>query len=145
MLVLKPLLTSCVCIHQNECKRYTQLHPDLQPFEAGSELTLQNYCKKLDTGLFVVASTTKKRPNNLVFGRVFDAQILDMLELGVSEYIPMQKFKHPGGIVGAKVIGLVTLLLSMMPEISEYLFSQKTACWQGLVFQLSVFSRAVIM
>lgn len=91
------------CIQQNECIRYTQLHPDLRPFEAGGELALQNYCKKLDTGLFVVASHTKKRPNNLVFGRVFNSQLLDMIELGVDTFKAMKEFRHSGGVAGAKV------------------------------------------
>lgn len=92
------------CLHQNECIRYTQLHPDLRPFEAGGELTLQNYCTKLDTGLFMVASHTKKRPNNLVFGRMFNSQLLDMIELGVDTFKPMKDFRHPGGVAGAKVL-----------------------------------------
>lgn len=77
-------------------------------------MILQNYCRKLDTGLFVVASNTKKRPNNLVFGRVFDSQVLDMLELGVTNYKPMKDFRHPGGIVGAKVSAFCDVFCKLM-------------------------------
>jgi len=43
--------------------------------------------------LFVLGSHTKKRPNNIVVGRTFNHQILDMIELGVIAMRPMEDFK----------------------------------------------------
>ena len=40
------------------------------------------YGRKLDASLFVFGSHNKKRPNNLVFARLYDYNILDMIELG---------------------------------------------------------------
>eukprot|EP00033_Pygsuia_biforma_P001348 GCRY01001527.1.p1 GENE.GCRY01001527.1~~GCRY01001527.1.p1 ORF type:complete len:215 (+),score=41.12 GCRY01001527.1:324-968(+) len=42
--------------------------------------------QKNDTPLFVFGSHTKKRPRNLVFGRTYDGQILEMIELGFENY-----------------------------------------------------------
>jgi len=36
--------------------------------------------------MFCLASTNKKRPNNLVIGRSFDRALLDMVELGIERY-----------------------------------------------------------
>ena len=47
---------------------------------------LENQSVKYDCSLFAVGSHQKKRPDNLVLGRVFDGHILDMFELGVSEF-----------------------------------------------------------
>lgn len=53
-----------------------------RPFEDIS--MLEFLCKKNDSSLFLFGSHTKKRPNNLVFGRMFDWSILDMIEFGVN-------------------------------------------------------------
>jgi ribosome production factor 2 len=43
--------------------------------------------------LFVVGSHSKKRPNNLTFIRMFDGQILDMVEVGIESAKPLSEFK----------------------------------------------------
>lgn len=48
-------------------------------------------CQKNDAGLFVLGSHNKKRPNNLVFGRTFDGAVLDMIELGVTDFVSMKE------------------------------------------------------
>jgi ribosome production factor 2 len=50
----------------------------------------------------------KKRPNNLVLGRTFDRQILDMLEVGVVRFKSMDDY---GGKVPKKRIGSKPLVL----------------------------------
>jgi ribosome production factor 2 len=50
----------------------------------------------------------KKRPNNLVLGRTFDRQILDMVELGVTRFKSMTDY---GGAVPKKRIGSKPLML----------------------------------
>ena len=34
----------------------------------------------------MIRNNTKKRPNNLVFGRIFEQQKLDLIELGLTKY-----------------------------------------------------------
>jgi len=59
----------------------------LRPFE---DLTsLEFFGKKSDASLFVFGSHNKKRPHNLVFGRFFNFEILDMYELGISKFKSM--------------------------------------------------------
>lgn len=43
--------------------------------------------------MFAFGSTSKKRPNNLVLGRIFENEILDMVELGIKQYKSLTEFK----------------------------------------------------
>jgi len=54
------------------------------PFE--SVASIEFFSQKADASLFVYGSHSKKRPDNLVFGRLFYHHMLDMLELGISNY-----------------------------------------------------------
>lgn len=47
-------------------------------------------CNKYDCSLFVTGMHSKKRPNNLVIGRLHDHEILDMHELGIEKYVSMR-------------------------------------------------------
>ena len=70
--------------------------------------SLEFLTTKNDCALFALASTNKKRPNNLVLGRTFDHQILDMVELGILRYKSIQDY---GGSVPKKRIGSKPLML----------------------------------
>jgi len=54
---------------------------DILPFEDATPL--ENLCKKNDASLFLFGNHNKKRPNNLIMGRMFDGHLLDMIELGI--------------------------------------------------------------
>eukprot|EP00823_Brevimastigomonas_motovehiculus_P006900 TRINITY_DN5922_c0_g1_i1.p1 TRINITY_DN5922_c0_g1~~TRINITY_DN5922_c0_g1_i1.p1 ORF type:complete len:360 (-),score=87.23 TRINITY_DN5922_c0_g1_i1:369-1448(-) len=54
---------------------------DIHPFDNHS--SIEFLCQHNDCSLFVFASHTKKRPHNLVMGRCFDFQLLDMFEFGI--------------------------------------------------------------
>lgn len=54
-----------------------------------NSLTQRNDC-----ALFLFGSTTKKRPNNLILGRIFENEILDMVELGLQQYKAISEFKN---------------------------------------------------
>eukprot|EP00545_Synedropsis_sp_CCMP1620_P001096 CAMPEP_0119031394 /NCGR_PEP_ID=MMETSP1176-20130426/41522_1 /TAXON_ID=265551 /ORGANISM="Synedropsis recta cf, Strain CCMP1620" /LENGTH=293 /DNA_ID=CAMNT_0006987789 /DNA_START=103 /DNA_END=981 /DNA_ORIENTATION=- len=56
------------------------------PFDTEGQQSLEFLSTKNDCTLFCLASTNKKRPNNLTIGRTFDRQILDMVELGIVRY-----------------------------------------------------------
>jgi ribosome production factor 2 len=65
----------------------------IHPFDDAS--SLEFFSEKQDASLFVVGSHSKKRPNNLVFVRMFDHKLLDMVEVGVTNYLSYKDFKVP--------------------------------------------------
>ena len=60
------------------------------------------FSKKSDCSLLVFGSHNKKRPHNLVFGRLYDHQVLDMIETGVETFRPLSFFKGLKCAVGSK-------------------------------------------
>lgn len=62
----------------------------IQPFEDVSPIEF--ICQKNECSLFLFTSHSKKRPNNLVMGRLFDGHILDMVEFGVEMYKAIEDF-----------------------------------------------------
>ncbi|XP_037939777.1 ribosome production factor 2 homolog [Teleopsis dalmanni] len=64
---------------------------DINPFD--DPTSLEFLTMKNDCALFAFGSTTKKRPNNLILGRIFENEILDMVELGIKRYGAMADFK----------------------------------------------------
>ncbi|XP_076128709.1 ribosome production factor 2 homolog [Alosa pseudoharengus] len=63
----------------------------MRPFEDST--SLEFFSKKSDCSLFLFGSHNKKRPNNLVFGRLFDYHVLDMIELGVEKFTALKDIK----------------------------------------------------
>ena len=78
------------------------------PFETEGQQSLEFLSTKNDAALFAVASSNKKRPANLVMGRTFDHQILDLAELNILRFKSMKDY---GGQVPKKKIGSKPLLL----------------------------------
>ena len=66
---------------------------EILPFEDKDKETLERYCQKNDCSLFTFSNSNKKRPNNLIFGRLYDFHILDMYEFGVTELVPHKEIK----------------------------------------------------
>ncbi|XP_046877486.1 ribosome production factor 2 homolog isoform X2 [Hypomesus transpacificus] len=62
-----------------------------RPFEDST--SLEFFSKKSDSSLFLFGSHNKKRPNNLIFGRLFDFHVLDMIELGIEKYASLTDIK----------------------------------------------------
>uniref|UniRef100_U3K8F1 Ribosome production factor 2 homolog n=1 Tax=Ficedula albicollis TaxID=59894 RepID=U3K8F1_FICAL len=63
-----------------------------RPFE--DQTSLEFFSKKSDCSLFLFGSHNKKRPNNLVIGRMFDYHVLDMVELGVEKFVSLKEIKN---------------------------------------------------
>jgi ribosome production factor 2 len=78
------------------------------PFETEGQRSLEFLTTKNDCALFMVGSTNKKRPNNLVVGRTFDRQVLDVVELAVLRYKGISDY---GGSVPKKRLGSKPLML----------------------------------
>ena len=89
------------------CKLLTKKNA-IVAFETDGQQSLEFLATKNDCSLFALASTNKKRPNNLVLGRLFDHQILDMIEVGVLRYKSIQDY---GGSVPKKRIGSKPMML----------------------------------
>lgn len=49
--------------------------------------------QKYDSSLFMMVSSSKKRPNAVTLGRLFDFQLLDMVELQLVNFKPSSEFK----------------------------------------------------
>lgn len=64
---------------------------DIKPFENAS--IIENYSKKNEAAFVCVGSNTKKRPDNLLISRIYDEEVLDMFEFGVSNFKARESFK----------------------------------------------------
>jgi ribosome production factor 2 len=80
---------------------------DVQLFEDAA--SIEFLTTKNDCAAFALASSNKKRPDNLILGRTFDGALLDMCEFGISNYKSLQSY---GGAlkkrVGSKPMFLFT-------------------------------------
>ncbi|XP_064623284.1 ribosome production factor 2 homolog [Lineus longissimus] len=72
----------------------------MRPFE--DQTSIEFFSTKGDCSLFMFGSHSKKRPHNLVIGRLFDHHILDMVELGVGSFKSLETFKGSKIPVGTK-------------------------------------------
>lgn len=61
------------------------------PFE--DVTPIEKFCQKSNASLFMFVSHNKKRPHNLVMGRTFEHNLLDMIELGIENYKSLKEFK----------------------------------------------------
>lgn len=73
---------------------------DIRPFEDHSKL--EWFGKKHDASLFAFGNHNKKRPDNLILGRLYDYQMLDMVEMGVKAFTPIADFKGEKVAAGLK-------------------------------------------
>lgn len=73
---------------------------EMKPFE--DQTALEFMTQKNDSSHFVLGTHSKKRPNNLVFGRTYDGHLLDMFELGMEDFKALEDFKVPKMPVGTK-------------------------------------------
>ncbi|GAB1607877.1 ribosome production factor 2 homolog [Argonauta hians] len=72
----------------------------IRPFE--SENSLDFFSARSDASLFLFGSHSKKKPANLVFGRFFDHHVMDMIELGVTQFKSMMEEKSAKVSLGSK-------------------------------------------
>lgn len=96
---------------------FSRKHGDVRPFE--SEGTVEFFCNKNDCGLFSIVSHSKKRPNNVVLGRIYDNRLLDMVELNVADYVSLETMLARGHL--AKQLGSQTCVLFQGDEFESSL------------------------
>ncbi|XP_055121614.2 ribosome production factor 2 homolog [Symphalangus syndactylus] len=63
-----------------------------RPFE--DQTSLELFSKKSDCSLFMFGSYNKKQPNNLVIGHMYDYHVLDMIELGIENFVSLKDIKN---------------------------------------------------
>jgi len=81
--VVKSFLTDVGSLKRGESLKLSRSNEQVRPFETGGEASLEFLARKADTSLFLLGSHSKKRPHNVVLGRMFDFRLFDMLEFGV--------------------------------------------------------------
>ncbi|GAX75461.1 hypothetical protein CEUSTIGMA_g2904.t1 [Chlamydomonas eustigma] len=94
--VIKEVLTDLHKVKRTESVKFTRKNENVKPFEPGGESSLEFYCQKIQCGLFALGSHSKKRPHNLVLGRIYDGHLYDCVELGVEQHKTLQSFASAG-------------------------------------------------
>ncbi|KJE93457.1 brix domain-containing protein 1 [Capsaspora owczarzaki ATCC 30864] len=82
--------------HTINLRRKNPIHP----FEDAT--FVESFSKKYDASLFAFGNHSKKRPHNLILGRTFDHQLLDMIEFGVQDFKSLSDFKNEKSVQGSK-------------------------------------------
>jgi ribosome production factor 2 len=54
---------------------------------------MEKMAQKYDASLFMLVSNSRKRPNSVTLGRMFDNHLLDMVELQLVDFKPASHFK----------------------------------------------------
>ena len=90
---------------QQSIRRHLRTRPQTLMREVegrwGSGVLTRMLSRYWHAGLFVIDSHSKKRPHNLIFGRMFDHRLYDMLELGVESVRSIKSFGKAGVSVQA--------------------------------------------
>ena len=73
-----------------EALLYARSKHDSESFEDPSKI--ERLCVKEDASLFSLAKHSKKRPNSLLCGRLFNGQILDMFEFSIEDVKPLSNY-----------------------------------------------------
>lgn len=88
---------------------YDLKKPDAHMLTKSNDITIfenatpvEAFCRKHDCGLFMMGSHSKKRPDNLVVGRVFNYTLLDMIELNIENYEGLKEFAASKITIGIK-------------------------------------------
>ena len=86
------------------------------PFQ--DETALETLCSRNNASVFAMGTHNKKRPHNLIFGRLFDAQVLDMMEFGVINYTSMRDVTRESG-AKPRILGSKPLMVFQGSEFQQ--------------------------
>ena len=90
---------------------------DIRPFEDVTKMEF--YCKKNDSSLFMLGNHNKKRPHNIIMGRMYDYQVLDMIELGLENFKSLQVWFDNFCISIIMILLFRTLKITKLPVVSS--------------------------
>uniref|UniRef100_A0A8C4F343 Ribosome production factor 2 homolog n=1 Tax=Dicentrarchus labrax TaxID=13489 RepID=A0A8C4F343_DICLA len=96
--LIEDVKTAMIMKGGNTSQTITQALKDIvsnliRPQNALLCLNVEFFSKKTDCSLFLFGSHNKKRPNNVIFGRMFDFHVLDMIELGIEKFVSLSDIK----------------------------------------------------
>ncbi|KAI6178503.1 Ribosome production factor 2-like protein [Aphelenchoides besseyi] len=63
---------------------------------------IEKMSEKYDASLFLMVSKSKRHPDTVTLGRLFDYQLLDLVDLQLIKYKPPSEFKQPSFAIGTK-------------------------------------------
>ncbi|KAI4378687.1 hypothetical protein MLD38_016131 [Melastoma candidum] len=92
--VLNSVLSEIYHLKRDSAVRFSRRNENIRPFESGGETSLEFFSLKTDCSIFVFGSHSKKRPNNLVIGRMYDHHIYDLVEVGVEHFKSLASYKY---------------------------------------------------
>eukprot|EP00347_Sterkiella_histriomuscorum_P009779 403339927 len=75
---------------EEKSRLFVRKSHDIHPFE--NQGPLEIFASKQDCSLIIFGNHQKKRPDNLILGRIYDKRVLDMFEFGVSNFKSMEEF-----------------------------------------------------
>ncbi|ESQ47457.1 hypothetical protein EUTSA_v10021169mg [Eutrema salsugineum] len=74
--------------------KYSRRNENIRPFESGGETSLEFFSLKTDCSIFVYGSHSKKRPDNLLLGRMYDHRVYDLIEVGIENFKSLLSFSY---------------------------------------------------
>ncbi|KAL0607859.1 Ribosome production factor 2-like protein [Plecturocebus cupreus] len=77
-----------------------------KPFE--DQTSLEFFSRKSDCSLLIFGSHKKKKPSNLVIGRMYDYHVLDLIELGNENFVSLKDIKNSTCSEGTKPMLIFT-------------------------------------
>ncbi|GMI78206.1 Arabidopsis homolog of yeast Rpf2 [Hibiscus trionum] len=92
--ILNGVLSEIYHLKKGGAVRFTRKNDNIRPFESGGETSLEFFSLKTDCSIFVYGSHSKKRPNNLVIGRMYDHHVYDLVEVGVENFKSIESFTY---------------------------------------------------
>jgi len=101
-LIVTCVLKDLAALKKPDCVKYNHKKRNQFPSPFESETNIEFLSTKSDCSLFMFGSHSKKRPHNLVIGRMFNFHVLDMIELGITHFKPMEEFNIKKNAVGSK-------------------------------------------
>jgi len=72
-------------------KLFMRTSHDLHPFDDIGPL--EQFAQKQGCCMFILGTHQKKRPDNMIMGRMFANHLLDMFEFGMTDYMGQDRFK----------------------------------------------------